>query len=123
VSEILVIDDNDAVARAVASALQMAGHRVRIAADGKKAELLAHEYKFDLVITDIVMPEKEGIETIMGFRAKFPYTKIMAMSGAGRSNEYLRFAKRLGAIATLQKPFEREQLLETVRTVLELRND
>lgn len=82
---------------------------------------LFQEEPFDLVVTDIVMPEKEGIETIGDIRRYFPETKIIAISGGSRSlkaDYVLHTAKILGAHCTLFKPFEIEEFLTAVKHVL-----
>ena len=75
----------------------------------------------NLIITDIVMPEKEGLETIMEFRRRSPGVKIIAISGGGKieANEYLNLAQMLGAQKTFSKPFELKKLLEEVRELLQ----
>jgi len=77
-------------------------------------------HSFDLIITDMVMPEKEGIETIQELRQGFPDIKIIAMSGGGQvgSGEYLHIAKMLGAQRTFAKPVEQEELLKGIRELL-----
>jgi YesN/AraC family two-component response regulator len=75
----------------------------------------------DLVITDVLMPEKDGLEVIMEIRAKLPQVKIIAISGGGRIShtDYLVAARRLGAHRTLSKPFIRQELLDTLHELLE----
>ena len=77
---------------------------------------LLHDQAVDLVITDLIMPEKEGVETISELRRRYPEIKIIAMSGGGMggATDYLRLAKALGAGQTLAKPFTREVLLKMV---------
>ncbi len=82
---------------------------------------LHSEEPADLVIVDILMPSKDGIETIKEFARDFPEVKIIAISGGGlmTPQEYLGMAKKLGADVTLTKPFEPEELLEAIRELLE----
>lgn len=109
---ILIIDDDESMRRSLAHTLEKLGYQVSSSPDGKAGVARAAESKPDLVITDLIMPEKEGLETIMELRALHPQIKIIAMSGGGRlSNEdYLHLAKRFGAKVTLAKPFTREEL-------------
>lgn len=114
---ILVIEDNTQLRRTLVRTLTAAGHDVRDAADGVKGLKLFAESSAALIITDIVMPEKEGIETIRQLRQRAPDLPIIAISGGGRL-DYLGFAKELGATATLTKPFGAEQLLTAVTEAL-----
>ena len=101
--------------------LELEGHEVVDAPDGKLGLQLFREEGADLVITDIIMPEKAGLETIMELRKDYPGVKIIAISGGGaiEPRVYLHYAKEAGAMRTLPKPFEREELLEGVRELLE----
>jgi YesN/AraC family two-component response regulator len=87
---------------------------------GKASMRLFREEAADLVITDIIMPDQEGIETIMELRRDFPEVKIIAISGGGRvrPDEYLHMAKTMGAHLTLLKPFEQQELLSAVQKLL-----
>jgi CheY-like chemotaxis protein len=118
---ILVIDDDDQLRGMLREMLEHAGYEVADAPNGKEGIRLYRENPADLVITDIIMPEKEGIETIMDLRREFPEVKIIAMSGGGtiEAEKYLRMAKGLGAVRTLTKPIERKELLEAVREVID----
>lgn len=100
--------------------LEYAGHTVVTATDGFKALAAVETGNFDLVITDIIMPGKEGIEMIMELRRRHPLLKIIAMSGGGRigAMSYLELAEKLGALHTLEKPFNQAVLIEAVDTVL-----
>ncbi len=119
-ARILVVDDDHDICEVLEMGLTHAGHEVRIAADGASALRLARAEPFDLIITDIFMPGKEGIETIMEIRRDFPAVKVVAMSGGGRTGDlhYLRDAVALGAVRTLRKPFGRAELLDAVRAAL-----
>ena len=121
-AKILIIDDNDDLRTVVADILVAAGHEVVEAADGVQGIELQRNSPAILVITDILMPEKEGIETIRDLAREFPALRIIAMSGAGRSRSSDRLpfiAKELGAHAFLRKPFGSDELLESVRKVLD----
>ena len=97
--------------------LERAGYEVLEAPDGRVGMRVFREEQAHLVITDIVMPEKEGLETIMTLRREFPDVKIVAVSGAGRlgPQDYLHMAKVLGVQHTFSKPFEMRQMLDAVR--------
>jgi CheY-like chemotaxis protein len=121
VASILVIDDEAPMRRFVALALEKQGHAVAEAADGAEALRILAEHPIGLVITDLLMPETDGIETIMELRRLYPATKIIAISGGGEYQSgkgFLRAAESLGADATLTKPFEFKQLLPAVEALL-----
>jgi CheY-like chemotaxis protein len=115
---ILVIDDSSTVRQFVRSAL--VGHTVIDAGDGQAGLALFHRQNPDLVITDMVMPVKEGIETIREIRRSGRETKIVAMSGTSDKSErlYLAAAQKLGADAVLRKPFESTELQQVVDRLL-----
>ena len=119
---ILVIEDEVDIRSLYSRILRSAGHDVSEAPDGKVGLELYRENPADLVITDIIMPEKEGIELIMELRRDFPDVKIIAVSGGGQatpSATCLRLAKGLGAVRTLAKPFNQQELVDTVQEVLD----
>lgn len=115
-ARLLLIDDDDEVRRTLVRMLETAGHEVHQAADGDSGIALCETVLPDLVITDILMPEKEGIETIMVLKRAHPGMKIVAISGGGRSGamDFLDMARALGADEALQKPFRRAELLAIV---------
>jgi DNA-binding response OmpR family regulator len=119
-ARILIIDDNPDVLTAVHRVLTAAGHVVADAPLSSEGIRLHHENPFDLILTDIVMPEKEGISTIIDLRKEYPRLRIIAMSGGGDFEPYgyLDIARRVGADRTLPKPFSRSELLEAVNAVL-----
>jgi len=118
-AKILLADDEPVLLGLLAGMLEYAGHEV-VAVSNGNALLDTCSSAFDLVITDLIMPEKEGIETIIELRRGFPKLKIVAMSGGGRGDAhgYLRLAEKLGAAAILEKPFERDELIALVNKVL-----
>ncbi|MFN8651085.1 MAG: response regulator [Gemmatimonadales bacterium] len=120
-ARILVVDDDDQFRRMVQRTLERAGYEVEPAANGKEALARFEARPPDLVLTDLVMPEKEGLETILALRQKWKTPRIIAMSGGGRNlpEEYLEAARVLGVAATLEKPFATKDLLTAVRSVLE----
>jgi CheY-like chemotaxis protein len=119
-TRILVIDDEPQVRAMLRQMLEREAYEVVEAEEGGEGMKLYQEQPPDLVITDILMPGKEGIETILALRKAYPEIKIIAISGGGRMGklDVLPIAKSFGAVRTLAKPFEREELLEAVRTVL-----
>ena len=118
--KILLVDDDDNLREIIGRFLRQADHVVTMAANGNEALRLVGDGVFDLVITDLVMPGKEGIETIMELRRKLPALKIIAMSGGGHFAPecYLAIARNLGVARTLAKPFSGEDLLAAVACVL-----
>jgi CheY-like chemotaxis protein len=114
---ILVVDDDAAIRSLFHKILARAGYRVMEAADGAQALAAMNQGGIDLVITDLVMPEKEGIETIMEIRKNHPQVKVAAVSGAF-GGKYLEIAVSLGAEAALAKPVSEETLLGMVRRLL-----
>jgi DNA-binding response OmpR family regulator len=116
-AEILIIDDDPQMRRVVAQILKGAGHTPHEAANGKEGIAVFQRQRPALVISDIVMPDMEGIETILTLRREAPTIPILAISGR-RDPNYLRFATTLGASAALDKPFGAEELLATVEKLL-----
>ena len=109
---ILVVDDNADMRASLGHLLALLGYEVETAADGNQA-LAAHRTRaVGVVITDIFMAGKEGLETIAAFKREWPFVRVIAMSGGGEraKNDYLRAATQIGADATLQKPFSLENL-------------
>jgi DNA-binding response OmpR family regulator len=121
---ILVIDDDIKIREMLKQYLERAEYEVLIAPDGKAALKLHSANPVDLIITDIVMPEKDGLETIMELRRRFPAVKVIAISGGGKieANEYLDIAKAMGVTRTFSKPFELRELLAAVRELLQILN-
>ena len=117
---ILVIDDDSAIRMLVTRVLSSAGHTTMEAANGKEGVELAEMHRPELVITDVLMPEKEGIETMREILDSAPETKIIVISGGGlaRNLTFLEVAKALGADESLAKPFRTIELLQTVERVL-----
>jgi len=119
-ARIVVIDDEDLILEALTTILTQSGHQVRTANNGKAGLAAIRAERPDVVITDIIMPEMEGIETIRGIRALVPDMPIVAMSGGGRiaAVDLLAMASELGARVVLAKPFGREQLLAAIEACL-----
>lgn len=113
---ILVIDDEAAVRGTIQRMLESAGHEVIAAENGRDGLDRYRKQDLDVVITDIIMPEKDGIETIREIRAIDPTVAIIAISGEGHTGlpDFLRVAKKLGATATLKKPFRENDLMACI---------
>jgi YesN/AraC family two-component response regulator len=119
-SSILIIDDDAQILKMLRQILEREKYHVTEASNGKQGLRLYRENPADLVITDIIMPEKEGIEIIIELKRDYPDVKIIAISGGGRINpdDYLDIAKKLGANRIFAKPVERKELLHAVRELL-----
>jgi DNA-binding response OmpR family regulator len=119
-AHILLIDDDDTFRDILASALEQSGHEVSQAGNGNDGLRLYRERPADLVITDIVMPEKEGLATIRDLHRDFPAARIIAMSGglAHDPRLYLHMAEKFGAHAVLAKPFHLSDLIKAVDAAL-----
>lgn len=120
-ARILVVDDEDLVRMTLRQMLEAHGHEVMEAANGRDGLALFASDPADLVVTDIIMPEQEGIETIVQLRRQNPRLKIIAISGGGRTKnmDFLKIASHVGADAILSKPFSTRELLDTVRRCLQ----
>lgn len=117
---LLVADDDADMRQSMRLLLERAGHEVELAQDGARALELQRSRPADVLITDIFMPEKDGLETIERFRLEFPSVRIVAMSGGGvhvKGDRYLTTAEVAGADAVLRKPFEKDALLEALQRV------
>ncbi len=119
-ARILVIDDEELVRYTLRAILESADHEVVEAKDGNEGIASCKAHPADLVITDIIMPEKEGMETIIELRHAYPDVKIVAISGGGRiaGSDYLKLARKLGADEVMPKPFQMDEVLSMVRRVL-----
>jgi DNA-binding response OmpR family regulator len=117
-ANILAIDDEEDIRLLLKNGLSLAGHNVTTASDGREGKRRCDAELPDLVITDLVMPNQEGIETIVMLLREFPSLPIVAISGSGHGGDWLMIAKRLGVRATLAKPFSIDELLMTVRAIL-----
>lgn len=115
---VLIIDDDDAIREYVRFVIEKNGCSVFEAIDGNEGVAAARRNPPDLVITDLVMPDKEGIETIREIKKICPQCRIIAMSGSVNSDTYLTMALHLGAHCVIRKPFERAQLEEAIQQAL-----
>lgn len=121
-ASILIVDDDQQIRKLLVRLLEKEGHQVGVASNGIEAVKQYSGNQVDLVITDIVMPEKEGIETIMDLKRIDPQVKIIAISGGGKVNadHYLKMAQSLGAQETIEKPIEKNHLLKKINAVLKI---
>ena len=117
---VLIIDDNPMLRSTLKEILEFNDFAVAIAADGNQAMEEFQKNQPDLIIVDILMPEKDGIETIIALKKLEPSVKIIAMSGGGNAGfaSFLHMAKLLGANDTIEKPFTTQRLLEIINGVL-----
>ena len=118
---ILVIDDDEQMRVLLQQAMQWAGFEVVAAENGRKGQQLFEEQPADLIITDLIMPEQEGLETIRSLKQGYPTVKIIAISGGGRigPEAYLPAAMELGADRIFAKPFDVKELISAVQELLD----
>ena len=120
-ARILIVDDDAEVRSVIVQALKAAGHQVFSATNGKEAMRHLRAIQPDLIITDLFMPEQEGLETITELHKQFPDVAILAISGGSvASSAMLSVALQLGAINSLEKPFDKETLLAAVEKTLKM---
>jgi CheY-like chemotaxis protein len=119
-AQILVIDDDNEFRTVLCAALEGAGHEVYQACNGREGLECYREQPVDLVLTDLIMPDIEGVETIRELRREYSNVRIIAMSGGGPTDadEFLDDADKFGAANRLQKPFSRSHLLDMIDRVL-----
>ncbi len=123
-ARVLVIDDSPTVREMMRTALEPAGHEVLQAADGRIGVEVQRVLSCDVVITDLIMPEKEGFETILELRREWPQLEIIAVSGGSavlNKADLLRAARSFGAGQTISKPFTARQLVESVAQAISTR--
>ena len=119
-AHILLVDDDRQFRDMLKAMLERLDHKVVTAQDGNEALERYSELKPDLVITDLIMPEREGLETIRALTSGDADVRIIAMSGGGRSSPatFLKIARAMGAAAVLPKPFSFDQLSTAIETAL-----
>lgn len=119
-AKILIIEDDEKFRKMLRQMLERAGYEIEEAPNGEEGIKLYTEKPTDLIITDIFMPEKEGIETIIEIKRDFPNAKIIAISGGGRTRAFgfLDQVKSLGVERTFTKPFERNVIIESIQELL-----
>jgi|CXWL01.1.fsa_nt_gi CheY-like chemotaxis protein len=113
---VLLIDDDEALRQSFRRRFERDGYRVLEAGDGTEAVTRVEREGVDLVVTDILMPGREGIETITALRARFPALPIIALTGG--STAYLKAAAKFGANRTFEKPVDLDELVGAVREAL-----
>jgi len=120
-AKILVVDDDAMVRRTIRASLQRVGHDVVEAGDGLEAIGVLKKAEVDLVVSDIIMPEVDGIGLLLNLRKQFPRLRVIVISGGGRAQnvDFLRMAQTLGANHVLAKPFTPEQLQKAVQATLD----
>ncbi len=120
-SRILIIEDDSEVRELLRTILSRAGYEISVASDGIQGIHAFRTDPTDLIITDLVMPGKEGLETIVDLKREFPDLKIIAISGGGQDgqNTYLNAAKLCGATMTFRKPFKNVDILAAVKNLLD----
>jgi DNA-binding NtrC family response regulator len=118
---ILIVDDDPSIRRTLEALLKRAGHEVMLACDGSEAVRLWRDHGGDLVITDLHMPEKDGIQTIIELLSHSPGARIIAMSGGGQTKrlDLLGNASLLGAVLTIEKPFTIAEMMNVVNRALQ----
>jgi len=120
-ANILIIDDDNQFRTMLRKMIERNGYEVIEASGGEEGIKLYRKNPTDLIITDLIMPEKDGIETIQELKKEFPDVRIIAISGGGRlgPQDYLHLAKMFGVQRTLTKPIELPVLLQTIEELLE----
>lgn len=119
---VLVVDDEDQIRQLIRETLEQAGYEVQEARNGKQGLERYRAKPADLVIMDILMPDQDGLESIMTLRREFPASRVIAITGGSDMIGILNFldvAKMLGARRTLQKPFDMQTLLEATKSELD----
>ncbi len=125
-ANILIIEDDEDIRRVLKKILETAGHKVTVAPNGKVGIESYREERHEIIITDMIMPDMEGVETILHIRSDCPEAKIIAISGGGPSRNAstcLTIGELAGAIKTLAKPFGSKQIIEAVRELIDEQED
>ena len=119
-AKILIVDDDEDFVMIQSVVLSHAGHDVQSACNGRKALEMLDQFQCSIVVTDIMMPQMDGIEFIMELRKRLDHCKIIAMTGGSwvAAPMHLKIARSLGAVTTLSKPVSGRQLLETIQSTL-----
>lgn len=122
---VLLIDDERSILDAMEHSLTKAGYTVFSAANGEEGLTFLDSQAVDAVVTDIIMPEKEGLETIIEIRRKWPNLPIVAISGGGRTRQlhFLELSRDFGANEIMQKPFKPSQLIVSLNRLLDAGHD
>ena len=117
---ILLVDDEESIRKMVRAVLAEEKYAFTEASNGVEALEIMETQSFDLILTDVIMPDCDGIELVMSVRKKLPDIKVIVMSGGGRvrADHYLNLAEKLGAARVFEKPFNTAELRETVSELL-----
>ncbi len=117
---ILLVDDEESIRKMVRAVLGEEEYAFTEASNGVEALEIMETQSFDLILTDVIMPDCDGIELVMSVRKKLPDIKVIVMSGGGRvrADHYLNLAEKLGAARVFEKPFNTAELRETVSELL-----
>ena len=115
-ARILVIDDSSEIRVSLRKMLEVAGHKIIEASNGEEGVRLYSQNPTDLIITDILMPDKDGIEALLELRTDFPDIKVIVISGKGK--ELLPTASEFGARRVFEKPFRVQEILSAVKELL-----
>ena len=119
--DVLLVDDEAEIRNLLMQWLEHEGHQVTCAANGIEAAEISQAKEFDLVITDMLMPESDGVKLISEIKKTRPNVRVIAISGGGRvleSTDCLRLAKGLGAHAVVMKPFKRVQIMSAITQLM-----
>lgn len=116
-ARILIVEDSDDFRAFLQTRLEMEGFQVSVARNGEAALEAMARRPADVILTDVFMPDKDGLETIVEMRARYPSTKIVAMSGwnSPQAVDYLKVAREIGAAHVMRKPFDVDKMVEVVR--------
>lgn len=116
-SRVLVVEDHPPMRAIMAAVLEGMGHQVYQAGNGLEALRVQADANAELMLTDLFMPEMEGLETIRQMRSRYPHVRIMAVSGGssrGEAGDYLHMALKFGAESALRKPFTIKEMIDAV---------
>ena len=118
--KILLVDDEEAIRKMIRAVLGNELYEYGEATNGLEAQAVLEKQHFDLIITDVIMPDCDGIELVIAIRRKQPDIKVIVMSGGGRvrAGHYLDLAGKLGAAKVFEKPFDTAALRQTVKELL-----
>jgi len=118
--KILVVDDDSEIRSVFKRAFENAGHEVFLAENGRVCEIMYQKHSPDIIVLDIIMPDQEGIETILNLKATNNDVKIIAVSGGGMggANNYLDNALKFGAIAIFEKPVNHNEIIDKIDLLL-----
>ena len=119
-AQVLIVDDDLQIRKVFSKLIEAEGHKVWVAEDGNQGLKELAKRPIDLIISDILMPDKDGLEMIDEVKKTYPNIKIIAISGGGQisSKEYLNLANHMGVVKSIPKPIMRNELIKTIKEVL-----